>query len=80
TRQVARRGANVSLSGATLNQHFAIVLDDQLVTVPSISFMQYPDGIASGGADIAGLTGQAAQDLATQLRSGALPLALRVVS
>ncbi|MGZ4170172.1 MAG: SecDF P1 head subdomain-containing protein [Solirubrobacteraceae bacterium] len=80
TRQVARRGANVSLSGATLNQHFAIVLDDQLVTVPSILFMQYPDGIASGGADIAGLTGQAARDLATQLRSGALPLALRVVS
>lgn len=81
TRQVARRGAGLSLPGATLNQHFAIVLDDRLVTVPSISFMQYPDGIASRGADIAGgLTVQAARDLATQLRYGALPLALRVVS
>jgi preprotein translocase subunit SecD len=81
TRAIARRGANVSLGGQILNQHFAVVLDDHLVTVPSISYQQYPDGIIGDGADITGgLTAQAAKDLATQLRSGALPLALRVVS
>ncbi|MFL5859725.1 MAG: SecDF P1 head subdomain-containing protein, partial [Solirubrobacteraceae bacterium] len=81
TRDIARRGANVSLRGAALNQHFAVVLDDRVITVPSISFQQYPDGIiGSGGADIAGgLTPQSARDLATQLRYGALPLALRVL-
>ena len=81
TRAVARRGANVSVAGATLPQHFAVALDNQLITVPEIDFHQYPDGVAGGGrADIAGgLTAQSAQDLATELRYGALPLAGRVV-
>ena len=39
----------------TLNQHFAVALDSQLLTVPSIDFHQYPDGIiGGGGADITG--------------------------
>ncbi|MFL5860125.1 MAG: SecDF P1 head subdomain-containing protein [Solirubrobacteraceae bacterium] len=81
TRDIARRGANVSRHGEILDQHFAVVLDDQVISVPSISFKQYPDGIiGSGGADIAGgLTRQTARDLATQLRYGASPVALRVV-
>ena len=72
----------MSLRGETLDQHFAVVLDDQVITVPSISFKQYPDGIiGSGGAVITGgFTRQTARDLAAQLRYGALPLALRVVA
>jgi SecD/SecF fusion protein len=82
TAQIARRGASVSHAGESLDQHFAVVLDDQLLTVPSISYQQYPDGIiGANGADITGgLTKQSARDLATQLRYGPLPLALRVIS
>ncbi|HEY2321189.1 MAG TPA: hypothetical protein VGH67_22965 [Solirubrobacteraceae bacterium] len=82
TRTIAHRGANVSRGGLTLDQHFAVALDNQLVTVPSISFQQYPDGlIGARGADVTGsLTAQSARDLATQLRYGPLPVALQVVS
>jgi SecD/SecF fusion protein len=80
TRQVARRGARVSVGGETLAQHFAVALDNQLITVPQIDYRQYPDGIVGGGgADVTGsLTPQSARDLATELRLGALPLAVRV--
>jgi hypothetical protein len=80
TKQVAQRGANVSLGDTMLNQHFAVAVDDQLVTVPQIDFRQYPDGIiGGGGADITGgFTAQTARDLATELRYGALPLSVRV--
>jgi SecD/SecF fusion protein len=88
TGQIARRGANVSLGGQTLDQHFAVALggiSSQLVTVPSIDFKQYPDGIiesgGSSGADITGgFTSQSASDLATQLRLGALPINLKLIS
>ncbi len=81
TEQIAHRGANVSLDGTELNQHFAVALDSQLLSVPSIDFHQYPDGIiGGGGADITGgFTRRSAGDLATELRYGALPLAVRVV-
>jgi SecD/SecF fusion protein len=81
TRAIARRGSDVSIGGATLNQHFAVTLDDQLITVPQISFYQYPDGILPGrGADITGaFTAQSARDLAAELRYGPLPLNVRVV-
>jgi hypothetical protein len=80
TRHIASRGAEVSMVGESLNQHFAVILDSRLLTVPSIDFRQYPDGIRTDRADIAGgFTRQSAADLATQLRYGALPLTLRVV-
>ncbi len=81
TARIAHRGATVSLAGNTLNQHFAVAVDSQLLTVPQIDFRQYPDGIiGGGGADITGgLTPQSARDLATELRYGALPLSVRVV-
>jgi SecD/SecF fusion protein len=74
TREVARRGSRVSSSGQALNQHFAIVLDNRLISVPFIDFKQYPDGInGDHGADIAGLfTTQSARDLAILLRYGPL--------
>jgi SecD/SecF fusion protein len=81
TAQIARRGARVSAAGATYDQHFALALDNKLLTVPSIDFKQYPAGITGGGgADIsAGFSAQSASQLATQLRGGALPLQLRPV-
>lgn len=79
TSAVAHRGAVVSGTGLTLNQHFAIALDDRLVTVPSIDFKAYPDGITgSDGADIeAGFTSRSAREFATLLRYGPLPVNLR---
>jgi preprotein translocase subunit SecD len=81
TRTIAHRGPTVSLGGLTLNQHFAVALDDQLLTVPQISYHQYPDGvIGAKGADVVGgFTTQFARDLATELRDGPLPFNLRVV-
>ncbi len=81
TRVVAHRGPNVSLAGSMVEQHFAIALDNQLLSVPAIDFRVYPDGIiGGGGADITGgFTARSAKDLATELRYGALPLSVRVV-
>ena len=82
TSTIARRGDLVSGLGQTLNQHFAVALDKKLITVPSIDFKTYPDGIpGDSGADITGgFTIQSAQDLATQLRLGALPISLKLIS
>jgi SecD/SecF fusion protein len=82
TGEIAHRGANVSLGGQTLYQHFAVALDNQLVTVPQINYRQLPDGIiGGGGADITGgFTSSTASDLATQLRLGALPINLKRIS
>jgi SecD/SecF fusion protein len=78
TAKIAQRGNLVSSGGLTLNQHFAVVLDQQLITVPSIDFKVYPDGVTGGGgADITGgFSHQSASDLATELRLGALPVPL----
>lgn len=78
TAKVARRGSLVSVPGETLNQHFAIALDNRLITVPFIDFKQYPDGInGDQGADIAGdLTSRSARNLAILLRYGPLPVNL----
>ena len=82
TASIARRGASISTLGQTLNQHFAVALDQQLITVPSIEFKQYPDGInGDNGAQITGGFNTAtASDLATQLRLGALPINLKLIS
>jgi SecD/SecF fusion protein len=88
TGQIAHRGANVSLGGNSYYQHFAVALGgitSQLITVPQIDFKQYPDGIVesggSAGADITGgFTSQSASDLATELRLGALPINLKLIS
>jgi SecD/SecF fusion protein len=82
TGQIAQRGQQVSALGPQLNQHFAVALDTQLRTVPQIDFRQYPNGIVGGGgADITGgFTSNSAQQLAQLLRSGALPINLRLIS
>ena len=78
TAVVAHRGARVSSPGQTLNQHFAIAVDNQLITVPYIDFKQYPDGITgdTGAGISANFTKRSAQDLATLLRYGPLPVRL----
>jgi SecD/SecF fusion protein len=82
TAAIARRGSLVSGLGQSLNQHFAVALDNQLITAPQIDYKQYPDGInGDNGADITGgFTISSAQDLANELRLGALPINLKLIS
>jgi len=82
TANIAHRGDLLSGLGQTLNQHFAVALDDQLITVPYIDFKQYPDGINGGnGAEVSGsFTSTSARDLANELRLGPLPVNLKLLS
>jgi SecD/SecF fusion protein len=82
TRTISHRGQVNSPFNQQQNQHFAVALDTQLITVPQIDFKQFPDGIpADTGASITGgFTISSAQDLATQLRLGALPIKLKLIS
>jgi SecD/SecF fusion protein len=85
TKQIAHRGQEALLPGITKEealQHFAVVLDGQLITVPSIDFTKYPEGIdASTGSEISGgFTITSAQNLANELQSGALPVKLVLIS
>jgi len=78
TDRIAKRGFRVSSAGETLDQHFAIVLDGELLSVPSIAYNIYPDGVSEAhGADIAAaFTRVSARELATLLRFGPLPVRL----
>ena len=72
TRAEAVRG---SIKG--FDQHFAIVLDNELRSYPSIDFKKYPDGIdpSNGGAQITGMKNLTeAKNLALVLQTGALPV------
>ena len=84
TSVIAHRGISLggSASGDPLFQHFAVALDNVLVTVPSIDDHVYPDGVpGSGGAEITGgFTVQSAKNFASLLRDGELPLALTQIS
>jgi SecD/SecF fusion protein len=85
TREIAQRGQDNALPGTNPNagsQHFAIVLDDELVSAPTINYLEYPDGIdGETGAQISGsFTISSAQDLAKILEIGALPIRLELIS
>jgi SecD/SecF fusion protein len=89
TRQIAQRGQAAALGvpsaeeAEALSGHFAVVLDNEVKTRPIINFQENPDGIdGRTGAQISGgFTGiQEAQDLATILQIGALPISLNLVS
>jgi SecD/SecF fusion protein len=76
TRREAQYGrTQTSAAGQKVEGHFAIVLDREIKSWPSIDFEQYPDGIeGSNGAQITGLGGFGeAKDLALVLQTGALP-------
>jgi SecD/SecF fusion protein len=85
TRQIAERGQSRQLPGvpkAAALQHFAVVLDNQVITAPSIDYTQFPEGIdASTGSQISGgFTLTSATNLADELQSGALPIKLELIS
>ena len=79
TRLEAQRGkllSNTIGGGQKIEQHFAIVLDREIKSYPSIDWEQYPGGISgSNGAQISGIGDvQEAKDLALVLQTGALPV------
>jgi len=77
TRDEAQRGQQLGVL-----QSFAIVLDNQLYSFPTIDYKQYGDGIdpSGGGAQISGLSSQKeASDLALVLQTGALPVRFTTV-
>jgi SecD/SecF fusion protein len=76
TRELAQRGRFRSSTGQEQLQHFAIVLDNEIRSYPSIDFNENPNGIqGSNGAQITGMAGlNEAKDLAIVLQTGALPV------
>jgi SecD/SecF fusion protein len=86
TREIAQRGQDNAPPGAndgtTGAQHFAIVLDNELISVPYIDYQDNPDGIdAVNGSQIeGGFTIKSAQNLSNLLKTGALPIKLELIS
>src|SRR3954453_4407768 len=86
TKRVAQRGSETILPPGVSRQngfqHFAITLDDQIVSRAFIDFIENPEGIdGRTGAQINGIgTIQETQDLAQNLRIGALPVKLKLIS
>jgi preprotein translocase subunit SecD len=82
TAQIANRGQVDSSGSETLDQHFAVALDNQLLTVSSVDFRTYPDGITGGGGAVLGpgLSAAAARLLARELQLGALPVRLKLIA
>jgi SecD/SecF fusion protein len=89
TRKIAQRGAAHAIGPASGTEaearsgHFAVVLDNEVKTRPIINFEQNPDGIdGRTGAQISGgFTSNAdAQELASFLQRGALPVNLNLIS
>jgi SecD/SecF fusion protein len=78
TARIAHRGQLSSPATPQLNQHFAVALDTQLITVPSIDYKLYPDGVTGrNGADITGgFSPRAARETAALLRDGVLAVSL----
>lgn len=92
TRRIAQRGQaqaigpKSSQEAEELSGHFAVVLDNEVKSRPIINFAENPDGIdGRNGAQISGgFNGpgglQQAQELATTLQIGALPINLKLIS
>jgi SecD/SecF fusion protein len=85
TKRIAERGLAQSLPGdnpEATSDHFAVVLDEEIVSRPIINYQENPDGIdGRTGAQIAGdFELQEAQDLAEFLKIGALPIELKLIS
>jgi SecD/SecF fusion protein len=89
TRRIAQRGQAAAIGPAAgeeaerLSGHFAVVLDNEVKTRPIINFAENPDGIdGRTGAQISGGFNnlEEAQDIATFLQIGALPINLKLIS
>src|SRR3954451_11776633 len=84
TREIVQRGQSQFFGGdpSSAFQHFAIVLDNEVISAPYIDFNQNPDGIdGRNGSEISGgFTLGSAQELANLLKTGALPIKLDLIS
>ncbi len=89
TREIALRGraqapGKVGLAEAeALSGHFAVVFDDEVVTLPIVNFAENPDGIDGRvGAQVSGgfRTRREAKELAAAIKLGPLPVYLEPVS
>jgi SecD/SecF fusion protein len=92
TRQIAQRGQASAIGTPSpeeieaLSGHFAVVLDNEVKSRPIINFKENPDGIdGRNGAQISGgFSGEhgleEAQELASALQIGALPINLKLIS
>jgi len=86
TRRIAQRGSETLLPPGTppdsAFQRFAITLDNQIVSLATINFRENPEGIdGQTGAQITGIGNiEATQDLSNNLRIGALPIELALIS
>jgi SecD/SecF fusion protein len=89
TRQIAQRGAASAIGPSSAETaeatsgHFAVVLDNEVKTRPIINYAQNPDGIdGRTGAQISGgfTSIEDAQELASFLQRGALPINLNLIS
>jgi hypothetical protein len=69
TAAIARRGAALSSNSLLVRQHFAVVLDGQLLTVAYVDFRKYPHGIPTrnGIAISGGFTFTTAHQIASSL-------------
>jgi SecD/SecF fusion protein len=89
TRRIAQRGQARAIGGVSqeeaeaLSGRFAVILDNEVKTRPLINFAQNPDGIdGRTGAQISGgfTSISDAQELASFLQRGALPINLTLIS
>jgi SecD/SecF fusion protein len=86
TKRIAERGASQILPPGSQPdaafQRFAITLDNQIISLATINFRDNPDGIdGRTGAQIDNIGSlQETQDLAQNLRIGALPITLKLIS
>jgi SecD/SecF fusion protein len=89
TRKIAQRGQAQAIGPLSAEEagarsgHFAVVLDNEVQSRPIINFAENPDGIdGREGAQISGGFNslEEAQELATTLQIGALPINLKLIS
>jgi len=93
TRKIAERGQSQAIGPATSAEqaaassgHFAVILDNEVQSRPIINYAENPNGIdGRQGAQISGgFSGEhgleQAQELATTLQIGALPINLHLIS
>jgi hypothetical protein len=85
TRQIAHRGELVARTGVPAPasyQHYGVVVDDRLVSVPAVDYLESPNGLnaAAGTRIVGGFTDTTAEDLASILRYRPLPVALLLES
>ena len=79
-REGSKQFAALTKSVAGTGRTLGIFLDDRLISAPTVGAEYADTGIAGGGAQITGnFTVETANELAVQLRGGALPVPVEIV-